>query len=239
MAATTKIPSYNRALSIAYIILIIILTVLAIGGSILAHRFEYVAGTRNDAYYSVVYGFGLSIMLFFLTVLLAVSASILALISLVHRHRNVGQILPKLALILLGPIICYCAFLYNGPLAPVFLKGFQQWVLQEADIEAIQQWLAGDGAKHAGQRYYGEEDFSEELPECLVKLNPISISFSDSISKNGPTVEITWFLLMDDYGLIVGPPEMETPEEGHIKLKKTYHEFRRPVKAGAYVFIRG
>lgn len=239
MAATTKIPSDNRALNIAYIILIIVLAVMAIGGSMLTRRFEYVAGTRNDANYSAVYGFGLSIMLFFLTVLIAVSASVLALISLVLRHRNVGQILLKLALILLGPIICCCAFLYNGPLSPVFLEGFEQWVLQEADIEAIQQWLASEGAKHAGKRYHGEEGFPEELPECLVELNPIFISFSDSISINGPTVEITWFLFMDDYGLIVGPPAMETPEEGHIKLNKTYYEFRRPVKAGAYVFIRG
>lgn len=239
MAATTKIPSYDRALSIAYIILIIVLTILAIGGSILARRFEYVAGTRNDASYSFVYGFGLSVMLFFLTALIAVSASILALISLMLRHRNVGQILLKLALILLGPIICCCAFLYKGPLSPVFLEGFEQWVLQEADIEAIQQWLACEGENRAGQRYYGEEGFPEELPECLVELNPMFISFSDSISKNGPSVEIIWLLFMDDYGLIVGPPAMETPEEGHIKLDKAYYEFRRPVKAGAYVFIRG
>lgn len=239
MAATTKISSYDRALSIAYIILIIVLTVLAIGGSILARRFEYVAGTRNDANYSVVYGFGFSIILFFLTALIAFSASFLALISLVLRHRNVGRILLKIALILLGPIICCSAFLYNGPLAPFFLKGFEQWVLQEADIEAIQHWLAAEGAKYAGQRYHGKEDFPEELTKCLVELNPIFISFSDSISKNGPTVEITWFLFMDEYGLTVGPPAMETPEEGHIKLDKAYYEFRRPVKAGAYVFIRG
>lgn len=239
MAATKKIPSDNRALSIAYIILIIVLTVLAIGGSILTRRFEYVAGTRNDAHYSFVYGFGLSLMLSFLMASLAVIASILALISLVLRHRNVRQILLKVALILLGPIICYCAFEYTVPLAPVFLEGFEQWVLQEADIEVIQQWLASEGAKHAGQRYNAKEGFAKELPECIVELNPRFISFSDSISKNGPSVEIIWPLFMDDYGLIVGPPTMETPEEGHIELRKAYYEFRRPVKPGAYVFSRG
>jgi hypothetical protein len=48
---------------------------------------------------------------------------------------------------------------------------------------------------------------------------------------------------MDEYGLIVGPPTMETPKEGCIKLHEAYYEFRRPVrrpvKSGAYVFIRG
>jgi len=239
MAVTTKISRHDRVLNIAYIILIIVLTVLAIGGSILARRFEYVAGTRNDANYSVVYGFGLSVMLFLLMAPIAVIASILALISIVLQHRNFSQILLKLALIPFGPIICYCAFEYTVPLAPVFLEGFEQWVLQEADIESIQKWVAADGAKYAGKQYFGKEGFPEELPECLVELNPIFISFSDSISKNGPTVEITWFLFMDEYGLIVGPPAMETPEERHIKLTKTYYEFRRPVKSGAYVFIRG
>ncbi len=239
MSATKKIPSNNRALSIAYIILIIVLTILAIGGSILARRFVYVAGTRNDTYYSFVYGFGLSVMLFFLMALIAVSASTLALISLVLRYRNVGQILLKLALILLGPIVVCCAFAYAGPGAAVFLEGFEQWVLQETDIDAIQTWLASEGKKHAGQHYSAKDGFPEELPECLIKLDAISISFSDSVSKNGPSVEIIWFHLMDYYGLIVGPPTMETPEEGHIKLRKSYYEFRRPVKAGAYVFFRG
>jgi len=239
MAANTKNSKDKRTLSIAYIILIIVLAALAIGGSILTRRFEYVAGTRNDTYYSFVYGFGLSVILFFLMAPIALIASILALISLVLRHRNVGQILLKLALIFLGPIICYCAFEYTVPLAPVFMEGFEQWVLQKADIEVVQQWLASEGAKHAGKRYYAEDGFPKELPDCLIELNPIFISFSDSVSQNGPSVEIIWFLFTDEYGLIVGPAAMETPEEGYVKLRKDYYEFRRPVKRGAYVFSRG
>lgn len=224
---------------IASIILIVVLTVLAIVGSILTHRFEYVAGTRNDVHYSMVYGFGLSVMLFLIMTLIAVSASILALISLVHRHSNVCQILLKLALLLLGPVIVFCAFEYVTPLSPVFLKGFEQWVLRETDIDAIQTWLAREGAKHAGQRYSAREVFDKDLPECLVNLNPKFISFSGSASQNGPSVEITWHFFMDDYGLIICSPEMKTPEKGRIKLHRAYYEFRRPVKRGAYVFIRG
>lgn len=224
---------------IAYIILIIVLSVLAIGGSILTRRFEYVAGTRNDVHYSMVYSFGLSLMLFLIITPMATCASILALISLVLRHSNVGQILLKLALILLGPVIVFCAFEYISPLSPVFLKGFEQWVLQETDIDVIQTWLANEGAKYAGQGYSSKEGFPEDLPECLVDLNPVSISFSSSVSKNGASVEINWFFFMDDYGLIIGSPEMETPEKGLIKLRRDYYEFRRPVKQGAYVFIRG
>ena len=223
----------------AYIILISVLTVLAIGGSLLIRRFEYVAGTRNDVHYSMVYGFGLSIVLFLLMTLIAISASILALISLVLRHRNAGQILLKLSLLFLGPVIVFCAFEYISPLSPVFLEGLEQWVLQETDIDAIQTWLASKGAKHAGHRYSAKEGFPEGLPECLVDLNPVFISFSSSVSQNGPSVEINWFFFMDDYGLIIGSPEMETPEKGRIKLHRSYYEFRRPVKRGAYVFIRG
>ncbi|MHC4215706.1 MAG: hypothetical protein ACYSWP_20345 [Planctomycetota bacterium] len=221
------------------IILIAVLTVLAIGGSIIIHRFEYVAGTRNDVQYSMVYGFGLSVMLTLIMTLIAVSASILALISLVHQHSNIRQILLKLALLLLGPVIVFCAFLYTTPLSPVFLKGFEQWVLKEADIDAIQTWLTSEGAKHAGQRYSAREVYNEDLPDCLVNLNPKFISISNSTPLNGPSIEITWHFFMDDYGLIIGSPEMKTPEKGRIKLHRAYYEFRRPVKKGAYVFIRG
>jgi hypothetical protein len=229
-----------KILSIAYIILIIVLTVLAIGGSILIHRFEYTAGTRNDPDYGMLYSFGLSVILFFFILpAIAMSASIVALMSLVLRHSNVGQVLLKLALILLGPVIACCAFFCTGPLARIFLKGFEQWALQEADIDAIQTWLANEGAKHAGRGYGAEEGFPEALPVCLVELHPRRISFGNSVSQNGPSVEMIWFFFMDDYGLIIGSPAMETPKKGRIELHEGYYEFRRPVKPGAYVFIRG
>jgi hypothetical protein len=126
---------------------------------------------------------------------IAGGASFVALISLVLRHRNVGQILLKLALILLGPVIVCCTFILSGPGAAVFLKGFEQWILQEADIDAIQTWLVSEGTKHAGKQYSPEEGFHEKLPECLVELNPRRISFVDSVYKNGPSVEIIWHLL--------------------------------------------
>lgn len=229
----------KKILRIVYTILIIVLTVLAIGGSILIRRFEYVAGTRNDGYYSFTNAFGLSIVLFLIMALIAICASILALISLVLQHRNAGQILLKLTLLLLGPAIVLCALEYISPLSPVFLEGLEQWVLQKTDIDAIQRWLASEGTKHAGHRYSAENGFPEGLPDCLIDLNPAFISFSNSASQNGTSVKITWFLLMDEYGLIIGSPEMETPEKGRIKLRRDYYEFRRPVKGGAYVFIRG
>jgi hypothetical protein len=229
----------KKTLSIVYTILIIVLTVLAIGGSILIRRFEYVAGTRNDGYYSLTHAFGLSMILFFIIVSIAICTSILALISLLLRHSNIGQILFKLALLVLGPVIVCSAFFYITPLSPVFLKGFEQWVLQETDIDATQTWLVNEGAKYAGQVYSSKEDFPEDLPEFLVNLNPRYISFKNSASRNGPSIIITWLLFMDDYGLIIGPPEMETPKKGRIKLDRSTYEFRRPVKPGAYVFIRG
>lgn len=222
MAAATKISGKGRLLTIAYIILVVVLTVVAIGGSIAVHRFEYTAGTRNDAEYSVVYGFGLGLISYFLMAQIAASASVLALISLVLGHRDVRQILLKLGMILLGPVVACCSFLYACPTAPIFLEGFEQWVLQEVDIDAIQTWLASEGAKHAGKHYGAEEGFGGELPECLVELKPMLVSFSDSVSQDGPRVEIIWLLFMDEYGLIVGPSTMDTPQKGRIKLKKAF-----------------
>lgn len=227
----------------ACIILIIVLSVLAISGSILIRRFEYVAGTRNDGYYSFTHSFGLFMILFLIITPMALCCSIIALIrliSLVLKHSNIRQVLFMLALLLLGPVIVFCAFEYISPLSPVFLKGFEQWVLQETDIDSIQTWLASEGAKHAGQHYNSKDGFPEGLPDCLVNLNPRFISIiSNSTSPNRPRVVITWLLFMDDYGLIIGPPDMETPKKGRIKLDRSIYEFRRPVKPGAYIFIQG
>ena len=225
--------------NVVYIIVIAILMVLAIGGSIIMYGCEYIAGTQNDAHYSFVYGFGLSLILFPLMAFVAVFASILALVSLVLRHSSLGQILLKLVMILLGPVIACCAFLCTTPASPIFLKGFEQWVRNEADIEAIQTWLVREGAKYAGQSYTADDDLPDDSPECLVKLHPFHIKFSDSDSQNGLNVEIVWHFVMAECGLIVGSPEMETPKKGCLKIRKDYYEFRRPVKSGAYVFIRG
>jgi hypothetical protein len=167
------------------------------------------------------------------------SASIIALISLVRKHTNISQIVFKLALILLGPVIVGCAFFFSEPGAVVFLKGFEQWVLQNADVDAIQTWLLSEGQKHSGQSYSSEKGFPEELPECLVELNPRFISFHYSYSSNELRVEITWFFVMDDYGLIIGSTAMEIPNKGRIKVSRSTVEFRRPVRPGAYVFFRG
>ncbi len=229
----------------ACIILIVVLTVLAIGGSIIIHRFEYTAGARNDVYYCFTHCFHLSLILRLLLISIAIPASILALIrliSLVLKHSNIRQILFMLALLFLGPVIVICAFLYIPPPlspSPAFLKGFEQWILQEAEIDAIQTWLANDGAKHAGQHYSSDDGFGDDLPECLVNLNPKFISVSNSTSLNGLSVEITWSFFRDYYGLIIGSPKIETHKKGRIKIHRSLYEFRRPVKKGAYVFIRG
>jgi hypothetical protein len=239
MTATNKIARNNRVFNIVYIVLIVVLIILAVGGSILADRFVYVAGTRNDTNYSMIYGFEFFIMLLLIMAPIAVGASIVAMISLVLRHRNVGEVLLRFALIPLGPFIVCCAFLYASPLSAVFLEGFEQWVRQEVDIDSIQTWLVNEGAKHAGQHYVAEAGFPEDLPKCLIELSPVVISFVNYDSQNGPNVEISWFLFKENYGLIIGPPEMETSEEERIEPYTGGSEFRRPIKPGAYVFIRG
>ena len=60
-----------------------------------------------------------------------------------------------------------------------------------------------------------------------------------SLLLRHPKVEIVWFFVMDDYGLIIGSPAMEVPDKGRIRVSRSTVEFRRPVTRGAYVFIRG
>ena len=223
----------------AYIVLIILLMVLAIGGSFLINRPWYEAGIQNRVVHSIVYSFGLFIILYPVMAIIALYISISALMSLLKRHSNVGQVLFKLVLIPIGPVIVCCTFFFSGPGAAVFLEGFEQYVVQNADIDTIQTWLASEGQKYSGYSYNAADGFPEELPEGLVKLHPRFISFKGSNSTNEMRVEMTWFFIMDEYGIIIGSPSMETPKKGHIKLDYGDYEFRRPVKQGAYVFSRG
>lgn len=110
-------------MSIIYIIAIIILAILAIGGSLFIYQSEYIAGTRNDARHGIIYGFGLFLILSPIILSIAGLSSIVALISLILRHKNIGQIILKLALIFLGPAIVCSAFFITPPSALVFLNG--------------------------------------------------------------------------------------------------------------------
>lgn len=134
------------------------------------------------------------------------------------------------------PAVCLAAVCVPvrlpGGLAAAYLRGFERRMLRMADIDAIQQWLSVEGGKYSGRVY--RREFPKELPSCLTEFGAPVIRFS------GAAVEFRWDAPHgESYGLIVGPPSVQTPPEGVIEHDNGLNEFRRPVRPGAYVFSRG
>ena len=64
---------------------------------------------------------------------------------------------------------------------------------------------------------------------------------SFSTFENGKrSVEFEWGCALEHWGIIIGLPEMETPqEEDCIDLSESEREYRRPIQPGVYIFDRG
>jgi len=212
--------------------------VLVGGGSYLTYQTEYLGGVGNEPNHGFIFFVGLVLPMLIVIFI----AFVCYLIRLFPWPATLGHRLLRLAFLLLPPALFFGSFFLTTPLAAVFLKGFEQWVAQEADIDAIQEWLATDGRQFTGQTFTLEPntDAPEELPTCLTALRPWRISFSDGEAAGEMSIELSWPCgFSDEYGLIVGPPTMHTPETGMIKVREGCNEFRRPIQPGAYIFDRG
>jgi len=228
-----------KVTSILYIIFISVLLVMAIGGSLLISRYSYLAGLHHSE--EDIKSFGIIIFLLPLMVTIALASFIIALKGLFSTNGEIGKIIFQLILILIGPAIIYGFFKLTPPGAAVYLEGFEQYVLKEVDIGSVQDWLATEGTRYAGQRYDSDQGkgYPEELPASLTKLHPWYISFSNSNADKGPTITLWWPHLMDDDVLIIGPPDMEMPQDDYIEIDDSNIKIIRVICPGVYVYSKG
>jgi hypothetical protein len=216
-------------------VLLGLFAVLAIGGPLCAGYAEFLGGTKN----SDGDGFGVFVGVYFLLVLTSLVFIASAIVRFFRSPRTLRHILLQIVFLIAPPAFLVGGFLATPPGASAFLRGFERWVLQEVDTDAIQKWLATEGRDFAGRQYDIRHGFPEELPDFLVRFKPKFISFRNYISEGGPCVEFGWGGGLASWGLIVGLPAMPTPKEGAINLTESETEFRHPVKPGVYVVERG
>ena len=237
-------PSTNEALrqrSRSYTVDIMLagaVILLVCGGSYLTYRAEYLGGASNEPNQGMILFFPFLVPMLLATFI----AFICYLARLFPSPPTLGHWLVRLVFLLFPPTVLFGSFALTTPLADVFLKGFEQWVTREADIDAIQEWLASDGHRFAGQSFMLETDANtpEELPTLLTALRPWRISFSDGEAGSEMSVELWWPCgFSDEYGLIIGPPTMHTPKTGMIRVRAGCNEFRRAIRPGVYIFNRG
>jgi len=207
---------------------------LVCGGSYLTYRAEYLGGASNEPNQGMILFFPFLVPMLLATFI----AFICYLARLFPSPPTLGHWLVRLVFLLFPPTVLFGSFALTTPLADVFLKGFEQWVTREADIDAIQEWLASDGHRFAGQTFHLEPytDAPEDLPPCLTALRPSALSFSDGEAEGEMSVKLWWPCgFGETYGLIIGPPTMHTRETGTIEVREDRNELRRPIRPGVYV----
>jgi hypothetical protein len=205
---------------------------LAVVGFFVVHLAAYRAGTRND--YPSMFT---PTCTFILVLGLGVAAFTLhGLADILFRwSRNLSGLAVKLALAAIPLLTCVGIMFVSKHMPPSYLKGFRRWAIANADIEAIQRWLATDGPRYAYDGLLTENNFPSEWPQSLTKFKPSSVVFG-STDANELTVRFSWAVLDESWGLVVGPPGMTMPEAGRRRTSEPEWEYRLPVKAGAYVY---
>lgn len=120
-----------------------------------------------------------------------------------------------------------------------FLSGYEIWVNENVDIPAIQEWLAALPADYSGQSFFEAADFPEALPQAITQLDPYHMNFS-AFQDGQRSVMFEWGCALGHFGIVIGLPEMETPEDEELIKHTDYDfEYRRPIQSGVYIFNRG
>jgi len=216
------------------IMFILVFIAIVIPGEFYLRHLEYEGGLANQPGRSFFPG----LCFMAVVLLLLLFCSIRFLIRVFLPPRTIKHILIKIACVVVPFAIFFGSFMITTPLAPVFLKGFEKWVLKEVDIKAIQQWLITEGNQYKG-KYYFDDDFPKNFPACLTISKPKRILFDNSEIDGSLYIELVYGGGMDSWGLRIGPPSMKTPQEGMVKITKYYYEYRRPISPCAYIFDGG
>ena len=231
-----EVPSSHRWLARykSEVVILGFFAAMAIGGPWFAGHLEYVGGTKNS------HGDGFLVLMAVYGLLLLAGAgfTVHAIIQLILPPYTCRHILLRLAFVTAPALILVGGFIANfrigAPSSP-FLRGFERWVVREVDIDAIQQWLATEGRKYAGQSVRSRD----ELPDFLVRFKPAYIRFRDLPAGTGLCVEFEWGGPPGHWALIVGPPDMPMPEGDPPDLGPSEVEIRHPIRPGVYIRDRG
>lgn len=174
--------------------------------------------------------------------LLAVVFFLYGIINLAHGVIRLYRGLPanrSIALDLLIACLPLVALIGSQLLClvrvPLFMRGFERWTTENVNIDAIQDWLASEGAAHAGQTY--DRDSLGALPPCLAQLKPWHVRFQNG--RDCLTVELSWGSERASHrGVVVGPPDVALPLTPTTVREAGRSEYRRAVAPGVYVVSR-
>jgi hypothetical protein len=181
-------------------------------------------------------------MIFFLYEPVKITFVLLAIVLIFLKTKPVKVFVTNIVTVLLSILIfVICLILplkFNPPGAVYFLKGYETWVNKNVDINDIQEWfISGQADKYLNQTYTYK--FPEDLPDFMTNFEPKYIIFNDHKTERGKCIEFGWGGSLSYWGIVVGPPTMESQQEGRIEHHSSYVEFRRSIKPGVYIYSGG
>ena len=202
---------------------------------------HYIAGLKGNAFYFFGSGLLIFLVLFAVFGITIITALVNLIISIVEavKARKLDRV--KMLLLVMPFLIFMTLFidLFNQAGAVYFLRGYEKWVQKEIDIAAIQEWLVSLDPVYSGEHYFEAEDFPEDLPEAIKKLNPYHMYFSEFEGQER-SVEFEWGCALSHFGIRIGLEGMETPgEERKLIDESQEYEYTRPIQSGVYIFDRG
>ncbi len=218
------------------IILLFFIVVITLIHKLFIVRMDYIAGLYGNPFYTLMILPLILILLgLFLLLLIIALVNLIRIFVQAVKLKKVNWL--KVLLCLVPFLICFILFISRKPGAVYFLKGYEKWVQKEVDIASIQKWLKSLPPYYSETYYFEAKDFPEELPEAITKLKPYHMYFG-KFEKENRSVEFEWGSALGHWGIKIGLPGMETPNEEYVKLKDSSPEFRRPIQSGVYIFER-
>jgi hypothetical protein len=195
---------------------------------------SYYGGLKN----SPSWGF----MTIFLYEPMKIMVVLFSIVKIFLKTKHIKEFVTNIVTVLLSILIfvmCWILpFKFNPPGAVYFLKGYKTWVNKNVDIIDIQAWfLSGQADKYLNKTYRYE--FPDDLPDFMTNFEPKFIIFNDRETERGKCIEFGWGGGMESWGFVVGPPTMESQQEGRIESHSSYLEFRRQIKPGVYIYDGG
>ena len=195
------------------------------------------AGLTNSQPYKFLY---LVVLYELLKIAILVCYLVIGFLLYLKRDKKllrIAQIVSLSILLFIGSLILI--FIFNRPGAVHFLKGFQQWVSRNVEIDAIQTWIQSDEAEQFLGHRYDKDDFPADLPDFISNINSDCLIFHDNDFELSKCVEFEWFTLGGSWGLVIGLPTMKVETEGKFPQGVSEIEFRRLIKPGVYIYSEG
>lgn len=228
----------TRFILICPAVLAVVFTVLF---SVLYNVFCYIDGTKGEMSLSIDLLFKTMFPYLILTLLLVVWAIIsicvtFGLTKTISHELIISAIV--LAVVIGSPPV---ALFIAPPGAETFLRGYVRWIPEHVDIDGIQDWIAKapEFYWNESETYSSDKGKPEGFPQCLKDCEFQYVSFEQSDLDGSNIVRLEWGGPFSHYGVVVGSPQMKMPDKTEYEINRSYVEFRKAIKPGAYIYEGG